>query len=333
VDDLADKAADLYAARYLAMRLHPTLWPREDGCLSWTDAWPKLREAAEKGTEKSARALRTVLQGDDMPKTIRQRAQRFDNANRPRMLFPYAHDAEDQITGAVLIAPYGVPAPELNEEPGGATTEDDLGGSFAGQPISLERHVGVVVAQATRIADAVGLPDTVANALRFAARHHDDGKRDVRFQAWLQGPDAPSDTLLAKSDRRRSLAEEQAARLAAGVPPRWRHEALSVRAAILILATCDDSIDADLALYLIGTHHGHGRPFFVHDDPWDAHGQILPGTVLAPSPGPQRLDFDWRGQDWPGLFAMLRDRYGAWGLAFLEALLRLADHRASEKPG
>ena len=115
------------------------------------------------------------------------------------------------------------------------------------------------------------------------------------------------------------------ARRAAGLPDRWRHEALSVRLAMPLLREPDD-VDPDLVLFLIGTHHGQGRPFFNHADPWDDAER----PDLPPGPGPDRADFEWNGISWDELFLSLRRRYGTWRLAWLEAVLRLADHRASE---
>ena len=72
--------------------------------------------------------------------------------------------------------------------------------------------------------------------------------------------------------------------------------------------------DPLLVLWLIGTHHGYGRPFFGFHDPLDGQG-------------PQSLGYSFGGRDWATLFEELRRRYGVWRLAWLEAILRRADHR------
>ena len=93
--------------------------------------------------------------------------------------------------------------------------------------------------------------------------------------------------------------------------------------------------DPALVLWLIGSHHGLGRPFFDFLDPAPEQEplpclDIADWGLAAGKPGPQSLAFEFRGADWPSLFEQLKRRYGIWDLAHMEAILRLADHRASE---
>lgn len=221
--------------------------------------------------------------------------------------------------GVVLLGPGG--------DALAAATEDDVTGLQAARPVGLAEHGGVVTAKARAFAEAAGLcPNRVAD-VALAAALHDAGKADPRFQAMLRGGDRllaamSSGVPLAKSARLPTPAAAAAARQAAGLPERWRHEAQSV-----IRAIADPRFaqahDRELVLWLIGTHHGFGRPLFPHDDPREAPDAL----------GPQRLDFQFEGSDWPQIFERLKARYGPWELARLEAVLRLADHRASEEDG
>jgi hypothetical protein len=80
-------------------------------------------------------------------------------------------------------------------------------------------------------------------------------------------------------------------------------------------------------LWLIGTHHGHGRPFFppIADPKPDTRIDVADssnvGLVARAGDVPLRMDQGWfeRG-------ARLLRRFGPWELARLEAILRLADH-------
>lgn len=204
-----------------------------------------------------------------------------------------------------------------------AVTEDDASGTSAAAPVGLAAHTAAVTSTAQGFAIAAGLSRQRAGDIALAARLHDAGKADPRFQAMLFGGDRLLAALntsepLAKSGRMRKRVAMEAARIAAGLPKHWRHEAQSVTRASADpdLATAKDP---ELVLWLIGTHHGHGRPLFPHHDPREP----------ADAPGPQRLDFQFRGHDWAQIFERLKDRYGPWELARMEAVLRLADHRAS----
>lgn len=308
------------------VRLHPEVWHDAfQGCgPPWADIGEILRRTAEERRQATfvIDEVRAVLAGyraeageahclDADLEAIRRR--------QPWLAWPY-EEVEGAPLGVVIVSGSA-----------SAATEDNDTSSFGGIAQSLEDHVAAVVKEVTETARRLGLAHTLAASLDLAARFHDEGKRDPRFQALLRlaGKGAaalPPDLPLAKSG---GTERDLKAREGAGLPVRWRHEAFSVRLAAGRLGEAD-GVDPDLVLWLIGTHHGQGRPFFRHDDPWDDHDRPVEGATLAPGAGPNRLDFQHDGEDWAGLFARLKRRYGVWGLAFLEAALRLADHRASE---
>lgn len=202
--------------------------------------------------------------------------------------------------------------------------DTDAGSSTALQRVRLDAHQAAVAARARQFATALGLPSRVVESVVAAARWHDEGKRDPRFQVLLWGGDRAAAEIaehpLAKSGMDPSdRAALDAARRASGYPAGMRHEALSARIAAARLR-CADGLDVDpeLVIHLVASHHGHARPLFP--------------PVVDPDPVKVTIDdlgtFDTAETiDWqqPRRFAMLNDRYGRWGLALLEAIVRLAD--------
>ena len=79
-----------------------------------------------------------------------------------------------------------------------------------------------------------------------------------------------------------------------------------------------DEGQKDLVLHLIAVHHGLGRPHFRAD--------------LAFDPEPKGKDVGSIIAEVPRRFARLQCRYGRWGVAYLESLLRAADYAASANP-
>ncbi len=215
-----------------------------------------------------------------------------------------------------------------------AATEDDALGSANGSGETLDTHLTEVAKLAAAFAGKSLVAPEVAEDIELAALLHDLGKADPRFQAMLAGGslyDVDPDLVLAKS--REAIGRKAAER--AGLPRSWRHEALSVSYARAHPAFTA-AHDPELVLWLIGAHHGRGRPFFLFEDPAPSPladiapilGEPLAGEAQV---GPERFAFDLDGLDWPALFGVLRARYGVWELARFEAILRLADHRASER--
>ena len=176
---------------------------------------------------------------------------------------------------------------------------DEESRSVLSAPQSLQEHAEQVAAHARGLAQRLELPEDEAEALVTAARLHDDGKAAARWQNAMNAP----------RDSGRPYAKTQG-----GGNPRllegYRHEFGSLlKAEGLHLP---NGI-RDLVLHLIAAHHGNARPTLSPKGCEDG-----PPFVLESRAGDAALRF-----------ARLQKRYGPWGLAWREALLRAADQSAS----
>jgi CRISPR-associated endonuclease/helicase Cas3 len=209
--------------------------------------------------------------------------------------------------------------------------------SFVAREVSLDEHLEAVGDLAASYARNLGLADALHDALRWAGRLHDVGKADRRFQLWLHGGDeidlAATGRMLAKSPLpQQDRVARRVARERSGYPRGLRHEMASTAMVAGSPEAKARLPEADLVLHLIASHHGWGRPFAP--------------AVEDRAPIPVKLSPNEEG--WPELacssdetlasvdsgvaerFWALTQRFGWHGLAYLEAILRLADHRVSE---
>ena len=189
--------------------------------------------------------------------------------------------------------------------------------------VELEAHLADVASCAYNMAKRVGVQESFARVVGHAGLYHDIGKAEERFQASLYGgrqrrPDEPR---LAKSGlpRRKWV---QASRNA-GVPPFFRHEALSE---IIAMKRTNE-----LVAHLAGAHHGWGRPWFPPiASRFKPVIEVSVGSVsdnIHDNELQSKIPLDRARRFW-----RLNTVIGPWSLAWLEAALRLADHMVSETP-
>ena len=208
------------------------------------------------------------------------------------------------------------------------TDNDSEDSSFTGRRVGLDEHGASVGTRARTLARNVGVDEALANTVASAGEGHDLGKAERRFQCWLYDGDElamlASARLLAKSGLDYRSPSSGAAKRSAGVPPGFEHEAVS---AALVRQLFDDHwprADADLVTYLVGSHHGSGRPCFRPlGEPLSSDVRVRFSGVdlnVGADALQSRLDDRWVRQ-----FFALNARYGPWGLAFLEVLVRQAD--------
>lgn len=179
------------------------------------------------------------------------------------------------------------------------------GGRAANRLITWTEHVCHVVKYAKQIVAGLPLREEIAGAVIAAARLHDHGKKREPFQFALGNRDYPHVTL-AKSN----------GRAAARLPEPFRHEFASVLDAQTDPEFAELGAEMqDLLLHLIAAHHGRARPHFSPEEAFDPE---------RPSEDAEKLSLETTRR-----FARLERKYGRWGLAYLESLLRAADWAAS----
>lgn len=193
-------------------------------------------------------------------------------------------------------------------------------------------HLTGVGTLARHYAERCGLPPSLVDIVARSGDGHDLGKADPRFQSWLRnGVPWVTGPLLAKSaEMPQGRQENLDARERAGYPAGGRHELLSVR----LLESHAQALPSDqelreLLLHLVESHHGHCRPFapvVIDPSPLSVTVEVEGLALQAGSDtGLERIDAGPADRYW-----RLTRRFGWWGLAWLESLLRLADHRRSE---
>ncbi len=212
---------------------------------------------------------------------------------------------------------------------------DGEGSGTAQEAVLWAVHTEDVYRRAEAIVAHLTLPDQIKRVVVLAAFFHDFGKLRSSFQRTLGNitPDRP----LAKSASNRGSVKLETnyrhefgsllqleALLRSGATGSMPSLAFELAAKLgydihaeLDWVRSDDDL-ADLARHLLATHHGRGRPHFPPDEIFDPEHPRSDATSVA-SAIPRR-------------FARLQRRYGRWGLAYLESVLRAADYAASAQP-
>jgi CRISPR-associated endonuclease/helicase Cas3 len=178
---------------------------------------------------------------------------------------------------------------------------DDEGSRTSCRSLPLDEHLQRTEFWAHRIAEQLGLLEW-RRAFACAGRWHDLGKRRRVWQRSIKNYWEPP---LAKGPMQPSELSY------------YRHELGSLHDALTDADFNQLTVDErDLALHVVAAHHGRARPHFP---PREAYDPEVADAVTAPLVCEVPLRFD-----------RLQRKYGRWGLAWLESLLRAADVLASE---
>jgi CRISPR-associated endonuclease/helicase Cas3 len=180
-----------------------------------------------------------------------------------------------------------------------AQRADDDGSRNSRKELLLDVHLQRTEAWAARIARALTLPESEQKALACAGRAHDLGKRR---RVWQRSIKRLMEPPLAKGPMQPSELGH------------YRHELGSLHDGDFGGLSQEAK---ELALHAVAAHHGRARPHFPAIESYDPE---LRDDVVAALVREVPLRFD-----------RLQRRYGRWGLAWLESILRAADVLGSEE--
>ncbi len=220
-----------------------------------------------------------------------------------KALLVFDRDEEGDPARALLL---------LGESRTAATAQDDPAASARWQ--DLDEHLLWAESEAAGIVERIGLKaenPAIAEAVVIAARWHDRGKDRPAWQKAI-GNAPPRRAQDANWKPWAKSGQRGFDDTACGA---YRHEFGSLRE-----ASEDPTIrthpERDLILHLIAAHHGWARPHFE-----PRQGDIADGV-------PEEENAAVAAETMRR-FARLQRRFGHWGLAWLESLLRAADYAAS----
>jgi len=242
----------------------------------------------------------------------------FDEKNRERRCRVWDDDQPPK--GMRLVRTIDTTLPDADDESGEEQpstrrywrwyvrpqSADDDGSRTAQQAQELEPHNRAARKLASGLASKLNLGPPEALAVSLASGWHDLGKRRAIWQRSIGNGEFPR-SVLAKSEQRMSAASLS----------KYRHEfgSLIDLADLGEFGELEQEVQ-DLVLHLVAAHHGRARPHFPTDEAFD------PDTSRERAAG--------IAQETPRRFARLQRKYGRWGLAYLESLVRAADSLASQ---
>jgi CRISPR-associated endonuclease/helicase Cas3 len=229
---------------------------------------------------------------------------------------------------------------------------------------SIAEHTDELLAEVEVLAKSTTFDGIPWNVLRIAGRWHDWGKAHATFQDAIKQETEKDANRPAERAGKRDIAKAPKAFWCRYKRKHFRHELASAIGVLTLLRSGQAPPDwsqlevrlQNLALYLIAAHHGKVR-LSIRSMPdecrpkaqqqlfargvWDTDDLPpidLGAGIMAP---PVKLDLSpmklGRGPDgspsWAERMLLLRDHpdFGPLKLAYLEALLRAADMRASKK--